>query len=113
MFRIKFLGLKAHAYTFSKEISTLQWLEQNVFPPKDLTALTMIFQLHISSAKPPIHHPFQIACYGNSGDDCRFSVAITVNLTLEVIIESKRLVKRISVIFRAVSHEETCTFAAN
>ena len=64
-----------------------QWLEQNVSPPRDLTAFTMIFQIWTN-----MHfiEPVQIACYGDRGDDCHLSVVINVNSTLEMIIESTR-----------------------
>ena len=64
-----------------------QWMEQTISSPQDLTAFTMIFQILIAE-KP--RHPGQIACYGDRSDDCRLSVVMNANLSLEITIESTR-----------------------
>lgn len=74
------------AYWFSAHAAS-QWLEQAVSPPRDLTAFTMIFQIQTSKF---FDKAIQIACYGDRGDDCRLSVVINVNFTLEMMIESTR-----------------------
>lgn len=78
------MGIASQRFTSD---AAQQWLEQEVSPPHDLTALTMIFQIRTNMG---IIKPIQIACYGNQGDDCRLSVVINVNSTLETIIESTR-----------------------
>ena len=64
----------------------LQWLEHEVSPQKDLTSFTMIFQTYGDYPS----HPWQIACYGDQGDECRLFVVVNVNYTMEVTIESTR-----------------------
>ena len=64
-----------------------EWLEQQVSPPKDLTAFTMLFQALTDNI---FNKPAQIACYGNEGEDCRLSVVINTNFTLGIVIESTR-----------------------
>jgi hypothetical protein len=74
-----------HGYRFLDNPKS-QWLEQAVSPARNLTAFTMIFQIRSAS----LQNPIQIACYGDRGDNCRLSVVITLNMTLEIIIESRR-----------------------
>lgn len=62
-----------------------QWMEQTISPPQDLTAFTMVFQIVIPGVPPG-----QIACYGDRGDDCRLSVVLNANFSLEITIESTR-----------------------
>ncbi|XP_028407922.1 uncharacterized protein LOC114530553, partial [Dendronephthya gigantea] len=78
------LGIYAKYFPLT---SYFQWLEHTVSPPRDLDAFTMFFQLR--SQNPP-SSPTQIACYGDSADDCRLSVVINANSTMEMIIESAR-----------------------
>ena len=73
------------AYEFP-DTHQLQWLEHEVSPPKDLTSFTIIFQTYGRYQS----RPWQIACYGDEGDECRLSVVVNVNYTMEVIIESTR-----------------------
>lgn len=72
-------------YEFDSSISP-QWLEQTISPPRDLEEFTMIFQILTG----PVQKPGQIACYGDRGDNCRLSVVINANLSLEITIESTR-----------------------
>ena len=73
-------------YRFTRD-SASQWLEQEVSPPRDLTAFTMIFQIQTNMF---FDKAVQIACYGEQGDDCRLSVVINANFTLEMVIGSTR-----------------------
>ena len=83
-FTAPIMGIRAYQFPST---ATSQWLEQAVSPPRDLTAFTMIFQI---MTKMHFDKPVQIACYGDQGDDCRLSVVINVNYTLEMIIGSTR-----------------------
>lgn len=85
---VPIMGISAYAFP---NTAASQWLEQAVSPPRDLTAFTMIFQL-LSAMNTD--KDVQIACYGDTGDDCRLSVVIKVNSTLEMIIGSTRWVHR-------------------
>ena len=64
-----------------------QWMEQTIPSPRDLTAFTLIFQILITD-KPP--QPGQIFCYGDRGDDCRLSMVMNANLSLDITLESTR-----------------------
>ncbi|CAB3988698.1 Hypothetical predicted protein, partial [Paramuricea clavata] len=82
--RVPMMGI--YAYNFRSN-ANFQWLEQEISPARNLTAFTMLFQIKRGGLFP---NPSQIACYGDRGDDCRISVVINVNSTLEIIIESRR-----------------------
>ena len=81
---VLFLAPIMGLYSYYFHTST-QMLEQEVSPPKDLTAFTMVFQVQTDDYG---QRPVQIACYGNEGEDCRLSVVINTNFTLGIIIES-------------------------
>ena len=68
-------------------LDAAQFVEQEVSPPKDLVAFTIVFQVQTNN---PHNRAVQIACYGNEGEDCRLSVVINANFTLGIIIESTR-----------------------
>ena len=74
------------SYRFKADAAQ-QWLEQSVSPPQDLAAFTMIFQILTNML---FSKPVQIACYGDRGEDCRLSVVINANSTLEMVVESKQ-----------------------
>ena len=81
-FLVPFMGI--YSYQF---YGPTESLEQNVSPPKDLTAFTLIFQTLTNNK---VVRPNQMACYGNEGEDCRLSVVINTNFTLGITIESTR-----------------------
>ena len=78
------MGITPYRFTGG---SASQWLEQEVSPPRDLTAFTMIFQIQTNMF---FDKAVQIACYGEQEDDCRLSVVINANFTLEMVIGSTR-----------------------